>query len=289
MLSSQAPQVNQLDSFFDQMVHEAALYPPGSESMDRGIADRIFPENAAKVRIVGPFLRPVDRFSEMQNQFPSDEECDSALLGSDPSRLANTYFTAVKHKRLRVTRIELALLDEDSDNFGAISYIGRHLLGVIVFAEVPRQADLGPILDRLALEAYGAKMRTWGLASEMFPSEEEVARFLVESLRRSLPVKVNAGLHSAVHHRDDMTGFEHQSFLNFEVVECQIVQGEELSQCIGTLRQRDSFKIVEMLTDLAPKARAATRALFVGYGSCSIDQPYQELLKLGLLEAFDGQ
>ena len=143
MLSSRVQQVNQLGSFFEQMAQDAARYPPGSPSMDRAIADHIFMENAAKERIVGPFLYPVDRFREMSNQFPSYGECGIARLGSDLSGLDKTYLTAVEEERLSVTHIELASLDEDSDEFGAIGYISRCFPYSVVFMEVPRLVDLG--------------------------------------------------------------------------------------------------------------------------------------------------
>ena len=288
MLSSPAQQVNQLDSFFGQIVQDTALYP-GSPSMDRAVADHIFIEDGTKERMVGSFLYPVDRFREMQNQFPLAGGCDTALLGSDPARLDKTCLTAVEDERLRATHIELVLQDEDSDDFGVISYKSRHFPCSAVFVEVPRRVDLGLIFGQFAFKGYGAKMCTGGLSAETFPSEEAAATLVVESSKRSLPIKFNARLHRAVRRRNHVTGFDHRGFLNVAVAVCQIVSGEKLSQCIETLGQKKFCNLVETLRELAPKAQAVVRALFVGFGSCGINQPYQESLKLVLLEEVNGK
>ena len=96
---------------------------------------------------------------------------------------------------------------------------------------------------------------------------------------RELPFKLTAGLHHAVRHADPETGFVHHGFLNV------------LAGALAAVRdEAEVADVAELLADHRPGAagrdgpasdRTIQRPLWVGFGSCSIDEPLTDLARLG--------
>lgn len=274
-------QVNQPRVFFDRLVHDAALYPPGNASMGKAVSGHFLSRRSSRGNIVGPLLCPASRLSEMQEALPVDEVCDLALLGTDAIELAEAHVAVVGDERLTFSHLEVALGQGNAND--TVKLLRSQLPDVAVFVEIPRSGNLKEFLDVLVSYGYGAKMRTGGLVAEAFPSEEELAIFLHESFVRGLEIKLTAGLHRALRHSDTETGFEHHGFINVLFAVCQIVEGADLAKTVETLGERDHAVLVAGLNKVDSDVAKRARALFVGYGSCSIDEPYEELVALCLV------
>ena len=96
---------------------------------------------------------------------------------------------------------------------------------------------------------------------------------------RELPFKLTAGLHHAVRHTDPDTGLIHHGFLNVLAATLAAAGGGEPRRPGRHPRRHRR-----------PPPRRAIRAaldqprpLWVGFGSCSIDEPVTDLTNLGLL------
>jgi hypothetical protein len=181
---------------------------------------------------------------------------------------------------------------------------------VRVFLEVP-VAGAGDDVTRTALEAIaearedhgatrvalpGAKVRCGGKTADAFPTPEEVALVVAACREQGIPFKATAGLHHPFRHLDTATGFTQHGFLN--------VVGAAI---LGRARGLDEETLATLLADDAPghfelspdrfrwqgvSVRAdeiedARRDLFVAYGSCSIDEPVEDLVALGVLLSGD--
>ena len=90
---------------------------------------------------------------------------------------------------------------------------------MVVFAEPPVPRDSPShgwlaALDELAAREIHLKFRTGGASADLFPTSAQLAVCIEAALDRELPFKCTAGLHNAVRHRDEETGFEHHGFLN---------------------------------------------------------------------------
>ena len=68
--------------------------------------------------------------------------------------------------------------------------------------------------DEVAAAELRLKFRTGGTEAHAFPSAPALAAWIDAALDRETPFKCTAGLHGALRHRDDATGFEHHGFLN---------------------------------------------------------------------------
>jgi hypothetical protein len=153
-----------------------------------------------------------------------------------------------------------------------------------VYVELPQTSPDHAWLaaaDVVAEGEHRLKLRTGGLEAEKFPTPETLAGWIDAALDRETPFKCTAGLHHAIAHRDHETGFPHHGFLNVLLATRQAFDGASRSE-VATLLA-DHYP-----NDLVALARTAdlagARRWFVSFGSCSITEPLDDLVGLGLVE-----
>jgi hypothetical protein len=93
-------------------------------------------------------------------------------------------------------------------------------------------------------------------------------------------VKCTAGLHHAVRHTDPATGFEHHGFLNVLAACAALAAGEAAEPWL--LADAET-----LATGWSPDRVARARAVFTSFGTCSVLEPIDDLVTLGLLPAPD--
>jgi hypothetical protein len=155
------------------------------------------------------------------------------------------------------------------------------------YVELPAPPSMDA-LDALARAGVGAKVRCGGQRAELFPSAEDLATFVVECVRRGVPMKATAGLHHAVRYKDAETGFAHHGFLNLLLGVGRAVGGADLASVVEVLLSDDAAALAHEAAPFSPEHAGATRAALVCYGSCSTSEPMADLAALGLLRASDG-
>jgi hypothetical protein len=154
-----------------------------------------------------------------------------------------------------------------------------------VYVELPHVPDTGSWLraaDAVAEGGLRLKFRTGGLEAHLFPAAHGLARWIDAALDRETPFKCTAGLHHAVRHHDRDTGFEHLGFLNVLVATRLAFDGAPRQEVARVLDDRDTDELVATARDVD---LAGARRWFTSYGSCSVSDPLEELIGLGLLEA----
>lgn len=124
------------------------------------------------------------------------------------------------------------------------------------------------------------KIRCGGLSHEAFPSIDQVADFLSVVAAGGVSFKATAGLHNAVRHTDEATGFTHHGFLNLLVATARSLSGKDVREALA---ETDGDKLAEEAKTLSDPAAHAVRGVFASYGSCSLGEPVADLEKLGLL------
>ena len=167
----------------------------------------------------------------------------------------------------------------------------------MVYFEVPWRSSFTAALDVLVAarassgRALGVKVRCGGVVAEAFPPPDVLAAFLLACRDRRLPVKATAGLHHPFRHADAATGFTHHGFINLLAATALAHGGADLALLTEALADTDpgDFSLeVRGLTWRQQRVDAASLAavrsdLFVGYGSCSFDEPVTDLAALGML------
>lgn len=169
---------------------------------------------------------------------------------------------------------------------------------VTVFHETPLGADWSAQIPRVAGalaadgRAAGFKLRTGGLEAAAFPSAAQVAVMIDACRRAGVRFKATAGLHHPMRRWSDGVNAHMHGFLN-------VFAGAALAGACDL----GAARLVDILEDEDPAAfrfdgtalhwrdlsapvaavDEARRTLAISYGSCSFDEPREDLAALGLM------
>jgi hypothetical protein len=138
---------------------------------------------------------------------------------------------------------------------------------------------------------FGYKLRTGGVTADAFPSSAQIARALVSAGKNQVPIKFTAGLHHPIRQFRDEVKTKMHGFLN--VLGAAVLAAEH---------QWDADQAVMMLEDEDPRSFSFTdnsfawrewkihmerlrsrRRFVVSFGSCSFEEPRDDLRALNLL------
>lgn len=138
---------------------------------------------------------------------------------------------------------------------------------------------------------FGYKLRTGGVTADAFPISAQIARALVKPATHQLPIKFTAGLHHPIRQFRDEVKTKMHGFLN--VLGAAVLAAEH---------QWDADQAVVMLEDEDPGSLSFTDDFFAwrdwkidterlqyrrrfvrSFGSCSFDEPLEDLRALGFL------
>jgi hypothetical protein len=138
---------------------------------------------------------------------------------------------------------------------------------------------------------FGYKLRTGGVTADAFPTSAQVARALVTPATHQLPIKFTAGLHHPIRQYRDEVKTKMHGFLNvlgaavlaaehrWDARQASVMLDEENATSFSF--GEDFFAWREWKIDVE---RLRYRRKFVSsFGSCSFDEPRDDLRVLGLL------
>ncbi len=200
---------------------------------------------------------------------------------------------------LDLRSLEIAVRDDDS---GALTHNAKRIVTAVdqlmangdldddtaLYVEPPRLYGEAPghgwlaALDEIAAMNLRLKFRTGGADADAFPGAHELATLIGAALDRELHFKCTAGLHNALRHRDDETGFEHHGFLNVLLATRASLDGAGIDDVAAILETTDAATIREAVKDAEPGLDSARR-WFTSFGSCSVLEPLEDLIDLDLL------
>ncbi|HLO42032.1 MAG TPA: hypothetical protein VK176_13480, partial [Phycisphaerales bacterium] len=169
---------------------------------------------------------------------------------------------------------------------------------IFPFFEFPVTTDCRGFIAALAGNSAGAKLRTGGVVGNAFPTVDEVASFLHACASIDIPFKATAGLHHPVRGQHNLT-YEPQSpcctmhgFLNLFIAATllrSIKPDMNLTRQVLGEEDPESFRVSEeligwreFLVEVGDVA-LARESFALSFGSCSFDEPVEDLKKLGLL------
>jgi hypothetical protein len=171
-----------------------------------------------------------------------------------------------------------------------------------VFLEIPHSAAPPSIGALAACERPRtfAKIRTGGVTPDLIPAAETVAGFVCDCARAGLGFKATAGLHHPFPGQYALTyesGSPHSGMHGFVNV--------FVAACLAQHRQWDKQQVTELLQDRdsrsfcvtdehvswqdhtvsASEIHATRQQFAISFGSCSFDEPVQDLVQAGWLAA----
>jgi hypothetical protein len=238
-------------ALLDRLIDHAALFPPASMTVEAALAEDTRLRAGPYAWLVGRFVVPASRVHELGG---ADLRLTVVLDGPVPDD----------------PRIESV---ESPPGVDSETLVGA---APDVYAEVPLASDnLSRVLERLANLGLRAKFRCGGVS---VPPAPVLAAAIRRCRELSLPFKATAGLHHAL-----PTGDEH-GFLSLLAA---AVFGDE-EEALGE-RGPDAFRLTPDSFRWRDRAagteevRRVRRELFVGFGSCSVAEPIDELTALGVV------
>ena len=279
--------ITPLPSAWTGFVDDAAIFPPGDLPLPDAVAAYGEREQEWWAGLVGSFVVTDVKVPEVPVSLPLSVVVTGGA-GAVPGVLA-----LARKRGHPVVGLEIALRDLDdlagnarrvATAVDAARSEGQLDEETAVHVELPHVADSGAWLaaaDVVAEVGLRLKFRTGGLEPHLFPPAHALARWIDAALDRETPFKCTAGLHHAIAHTDPATGFDHHGFLNVLVATLRAFDGAPLPDVVSLLEERDATTVAAAAS-ADDVARA--RRWFTSFGSCSVTEPLDDLIALGLLE-----
>jgi hypothetical protein len=250
----------------ERLIDHAALFPPASMDMPDAIEADRRARASEHAWMLDRFIVPASKLHEL----PPDAPRLSVVLDGGEGDLEA--IAATPHE---VELVEARIDPEWIPDTQAL--VNEKLPGVRAFWELSPGRGLPGAVAAVREARAGAKIRCGGTT---LPSVEEVAAFIVACRDAGVPFKATAGLHHPIRSGD------RHGFLNllaaavFADADLEAILAEEDPSAF-TL-DADGFGVHGQRAG-AETIRAARAELFVAYGSCSFDEPVDDLTALGML------
>jgi hypothetical protein len=274
---------------FARFVDDAALFPPGSAAMPAAVRGYLAARSGEHAGLVGVFLCPASRLPdlivELVKAKPTEPVPLSLVVDNGLGGVPKAVSTVESRRNmLRLRMVEMsAPSDVDATWLERVAEFVPEDVVRVVEPVRPSSVDRAAWLDgvrRVARYGCWPKLRCGGLRAGAFPAVADVADFLTAVCAENVSFKASAGLHHAVRYRDEETGFTHHGFVNLLVAVARTLSGRDAA---AALESTDVDALVAELRELPEATARSVRQTFASYGSCSLEDPVADLMKLGLL------
>lgn len=287
-----------VSSLLGSLIDYAGLFPPAQLGMHDAVRNYAAYLASPHRPLLGRFVVPLARLDEFETAFhalPAEQQIGwhlSVLAGGNPAADAGT----IAAFNARQANARIVSVETKATSVGDVTWFTASFTNEIeVWVELPpANRDLPVLIERIRAAGRGAKLRTGGVTADAFPAPAEIARFLRECHRLSVPMKATAGLHHPLRGEYRLT-YEAGSprtrmfgFLNLLLAAALIHVGGTDAEAIALLDDSDSTHFTAPPDALAWRnhrftaAQLATvrRTLCRSFGSCSFTEPIEGLQEL---------
>ena len=306
-------------ALLERLIDDAGLFPPAELPMRAAIRAHARHRESAYSWIGGRFVVPASRLDEFASARTTADgpfeltvvldsgasgakgdtvradlhridriaDVDGVTVASLEARLPNFTLNAdTMHQIIadivsRYPSAPIAFFYESSYSAGWTSAPGEWL-AVLASARTSAPANV----------TIGAKVRCGGAVSGATPSVPDLASFITAAHAHDVPWKATAGLHHPVRAEGGVAGgVVPHGFLNVFVAGAALHAGaigaERVADVLGETDPRafvvDPMHVGWREIRLEAEQVAAARERCVGFGSCSFDEPVNDLRELGIL------
>jgi hypothetical protein len=298
-----------LQTLLAKSIDYAGMFPPCGLPLEPALQNQAAYVRSRDAWMLGAFVLPVEQFDaarQLLSQFDPSRPLRVAALGPKSAN-AEGFLDALKNADTAIRRFSSSVdlvsinhlemfLPDDVDL--VVLQEARSVLGALpIFWEAPparAEQTIALIAGLNSAEhtaTFGYKLRTGGVTADAFPTSSQIAHALITAAAHKIPIKFTAGLHHPIRQfRDEMKTKMH-GFLN--VFGVAVLAAEH---------QWDAQHAVVMLEDEDPRSFSFTDDFFAwrdwkidterlqyrrkfvrSFGSCSFDEPRDDLRALGLL------
>lgn len=299
-----------LRALLAKTVDYAGLFPPATLALQPAVRNYAEYVRSDDVSMLGAFVLPLAKLDEAAadlSRFDVEHRLQISALGTKtetPSEFISMLRTAAEvigrfvgqHGALAsVTQLEMPLAAQPGATI-AQAYEALSGVSVPVFWEAPPDdaertiATLAEHRAHSAAAEFGYKLRTGGVIASAFPSSMQIARALIAAIEHRVPIKFTAGLHHPVRQFHSSVQTKMHGFLN--VLGAGVLAAEhrwDAPQTAAMLDDEDStaFAFTEESFiwrewQISTGRLREWRTLVTSFGSCSFDEPREDLRALGL-------
>ena len=260
---SRGQEVNQaLVVLLESLIDYAGMFPPAALTVDQAVANYASYRRGKYMWALGRFVVPAAQLVSVPREFPV------TVVAGDEMPEADVF-------EIKASSAE------------AIERIARARGNRTVYVEVVNLALLGTI------KAYRlrAKIRTGGTTAEAFPSVQSIAAFIRGCVELEVPFKATAGLHHPIRCMAALTyaagapQATMHGFLNLFMASALPEHAEKilLEENARAFAFDDGgfwWRDLRVPTEEIARVR---QNVFTSFGSCSFDEPINDLKELGWL------
>lgn len=306
-------------ALLERLIDDAGLFPPAALPMRTAIRHHARHRESAYSWVGSRFVIPASRLDELAAaRTPADGPFElSVVLDSGASGAKGDTVRADLHRIDRIAGLEGVTvaslearlpnfpLNEDTMHWIVADIVSRYPSAPIAFFyESSYSAGWtsapGEWLSLLASArtsapanvTIGAKMRCGGAAPGATPSISDLASFVTAAHAQDVPWKATAGLHHPIRAEAGVAdGIVPHGFLNLFVAGAALHAGaigaERVADVLAETDPRafvvDPMHVGWREIRLDAEQVAAARERCVAFGSCSFDEPVNDLRELGIL------
>lgn len=297
-------------ALLEHSIDYAGLFPPCNLDLESALKNHAQYVRSSDNWLLGAFVLPIEQFDAAKEFFPEFDpahplrisalgpKIENASAFSDTIAEADAAIRSLARHNVdlvSITQLEmflpsgadLALLEEARSVIGSLP----------AFWEAPPEraeetiALLAEHNSNTDAPTFGYKLRTGGVNPDAFPTSRQIAQALVTPATHQVPIKFTAGLHHPLRQFRDEVKTKMHGFLN--------VLG---AAALAAEHKWNERQTVVMLEDEDPKSfsfaggffawrewkieikRLKERRRFItSFGSCSFNEPRDDLHALGLL------
>ena len=300
-----------LYNFLDKLIDYAGLFPPAKLEIEPSLKNYAESIHSSDSWIMSQFIIPVSRLHEVSademKKYSKDFPLRLSLISADISNeidIVNQFLNRYENSTI-FTGHESRISD--------LSTFSQHLLDIhqlpkeqsldfVSFYEVgPSENWLSQMNETVSKIStfntnyetnIGFKLRCGGVEAYMFPPVEDIAHVILACIEAGVSMKFTAGLHHPVRHYNESVKTKMYGFFNIFIggmIAHKFSLG--IDSLVGILVDENSenFKFDE--NGLSWKNYSISnfeiqnyrQTSFISYGSCSFDEPREDLQQLGLL------
>ena len=286
------------------------MFPPCALALEPALRNQASYVRSSEAWMLNGFVLPVEQFDaarQFLSEFdphhplrvaalgPKTTKADAFLDGLYNTETAISSFSRYDADLVSISHLEM-FLPEDVDS--ASLKAARSIVSELpVFLEAPperAEQTIALIAEHNSHEdvlKFGYKLRTGGVTADAFPTSAQIASALVTAATHQLPIKFTAGLHHPIRQFRDEVKTKMHGFLN--VLGAAVLAAEhqwDADQAAMMLEDEDSgsFSFTDDFfawgnwkidTERLQYGRKFVRS----FGSCSFDEPRDDLRALGFL------
>lgn len=284
-----------LKAMLSSVVDYAGLFPPAKLELQPAMANYAQYQATPYSWMLGRFILPSSRLQEFEQLLPNypaqwllsiimTEDVKEALAQLNSLNNPKIAIASLEFPPLPPTEIEniLPLIPPDVESF----------------FEIPFDSDLQSYLSVLQHSRAAAKIRTGGVTVDAFPSITQLYQRIFAFAQAQIPFKATAGLHHPLLSKHPLTSEKNShvalmhGFLNVAVLAALIYQQQLTPEIAVELLQETSPDNFHFTSDRLvwksyqlniAEIKSARTNFFRSFGSCSFQEPIDDLKELKLL------